>query len=94
MSCTSESICRTAHIHRCSYTCLHVTCKTICKLGEARCTLQVLTFGTAGSIADFEIQLTIMINMIIKSRKSGQGLGVVVFAMIILQQTTTDEVHR
>ena len=50
-------------------------------------TTTILTFGTAGSIVEFEIQLTITINMIMKSGESGQGLGVVVF--VIFQQTTT-----
>ena len=51
-------------------------------------TTTVSTFGTAANIVDFELQLTITINMIIKSGESGQGLGVVVF--VVLQQTTTD----
>ena len=37
-------------------------------------TTTVLTFGTAGIIVEFETQLTITINMIIKSGESGQGV--------------------
>ena len=54
-------------------------------------TTTILTFGTAGSIVEFEIQLTITISMIIISGESGQGLGVVVFAMIIY---TSANSHR
>ena len=94
MNCTSEYICRTAQIHRSTYTYLHVTCKLIYRITMNVTIITIITslliFETVEIIAEFEIklQLTITINIIIKSYESGQGLGVVVF--VILQQTTTE----
>ena len=100
MNCGNEYRCRTAHIHRCSYTCLHVTWKLIggqirwisIRAATKTITTTVSIFANDKIVITFEVTLEIIISMTVKRGESGQGLGVVVF--VILQQTTTVELHH